>query len=63
MKPNQPLWQSHGTTTDIKKPGTFWTYQNAVIFTPAPYNCRRIAKEEHSRLISNQLPKYKSHLE
>jgi len=60
MKPNQPQWQSHGTTRNVKKPGAFWTYQGVAIFTPAPFNCRRIAKEEHSRLINNQPSKYKS---
>ena len=45
MKPKLE-WAGHGT--DIhpqRKPGTYWKLGDLLGFTPAPYNCRRIARE------------------
>lgn len=44
MKPKLE-WLCHGTTLDVKNPGAYWICGIRKAFTPAPFNCRRIARE------------------
>lgn len=46
MKTKKPKveWDGHGTDVDIKNPGTYWKAGDLRIFTPAPFNSRRLAQ-------------------